>query len=200
MKPGSCFGRLLTMIFRTGSYIFALIIFIGLFSGCDSSPLSTEERERLPDPILVNSTLCNEITPEQLLLDVVRIPMLHNQYSVEVTEMQRCGMHMQMDMVHSKSFFPASNSHTQYFTATSIGLKAAGFTVGKEYLQADNTRGKYMLVYNEDEFFGIVYSSFKGPRNITGYFFGMDEPRKDDVFAFIKQMEHRFYAPDITLN
>ena len=188
------------MTIRLKPYVFVLIITTSFISGCDNSPLNAEERERLPDSMIVNSTICNEITPEQLLLDTVRIPMLHNQYSVEISDMQRCGMHMQMDMIHSKSFFPASNSHTQYFTATSIGLKTAGFTVEKKYHQAENILGKYMTVYNEDEFFGIVYSSFKGPRNITGFFFGIDEDRKDDVFAFIKQLEHRFYAPDITLN
>ncbi|MDH5183912.1 MAG: hypothetical protein OEX12_08495 [Gammaproteobacteria bacterium] len=188
------------MTTRLKPYVFALIITTGFICGCDNSPLSAEERERLPDSMIMNSTLCNEITPEQLLIEAVRIPMLHNQYSLEVSDMQRCGMHMQMDLIHSKSFFPASNSHAQYFTATSIGLKAAGFTVEKNYQQAENILGKYMAVYNEDEFFGIVYSSFKGTRNITGYFFGIPEFRTKDVFAFINQMEHRFYAPTITLN
>lgn len=184
---------------NSSAFRLCLLISIALISACDNGPISEKEKTRLPELIEINSTLCNNISPEQMIVDTVRIPLLQNQYSLEISDMQRCGMHMQTDLIHSKSLLPSSSGNGQYFTATSIGLKTAGFEVDKNYQQAENILGKYMSVSNEGEFFGLVYASDKGPRTITAYFFGMKEHRKKDVFAFINHLEHRFYAPDIEL-
>lgn len=175
------------------------LISVLFFTGCDQSELDMAESNLLPNIEDINKTICNGLDPESVEISPIRIPYFQDQYTIDITEMQRCGMHMQLEMLNTKIGSSASSSG-QYFTATSIGLKAAGFDIHKDYKTSGDTLGKYMEVLNEGEFFGIVYASNKDNRSISGYFFGISEQRKEDVFSLIRLSERKFYIPTADIN
>jgi len=163
------------------------------FSACDQSEPSLAETKLLPNIEDINQTICRGLDWESVEIAATRIPYLQDQYTVDITDMPRCGMHMQLELLSTK-LGSVENNSGEYFTATSIGLKAAGFTLNKNYQTSAGTLGKYMEVLNEGEFFGIVYASAKASQSVSGFFFGIPESRINDVSAFIRLSEQKFYA------
>lgn len=176
------------------SRLFFLILLLSLaLAGCSVTDIKPVEKKKLPSLSEIQALGCSKLQQQNLLYKQERIPLIENALDLEFTDKNSCPFVINFTVTESVLKAMARDDAKMFIVGSRFVLDNDGIRFEKYPVSSNNDVTLSMVLYQNNELFGMLYASAKNKKAINVLALNINKKQHKAILALIKTIEARNY-------